>query len=152
MTILRAIQKKDVPTLAQMMASTALWQRYNVTEDSAARRLQSGLDQGATILVAEIDQTAVGFVWYVMNGAFNRSGYIMLIGVEQSARGAGLGRALMREAETIMFEKVNDVFLLVSDFNSDAQKFYQRLGYEQVGTIQDYVINGVDELIFRQKK
>lgn len=150
--MIRAIQQEDIPPLAQMMASTALWQRYNVTEESAARRLQSGLEQGATILVAEIDQTPVGFVWYVVNGAFNRSGYIMLIGVEQSARSTGVGRALMREAETILFEKVNDVFLLVSDFNTEAQKFYQRLGYEQVGIIRNYVIEGVDELIFRKKK
>ena len=150
--MIRAIQKEDIPALAQMMAATALWQRYNVTEESAAQRLQSGLDHGATILVAEIEQTAVGFVWYVTSGAFNRSGYIMLIGVEQSARSTGVGRALMREAETILFEKVNDVFLLVSDFNTDAQKFYQRLGYEQVGVIRDYVIEGIDELIFRKKK
>lgn len=150
--MIRAIRKEDIAPLAQVMASTALWQRYNVTEESAARRLQSGIDQGATILVAEIDQTPIGFVWYAMNGAFNRSGYIMLIGVEQSARSKGVGRALMREAETIMFEKVNDVFLLVSDFNSDAQKFYRRLGYEQVGSIHNYVIEGVDELIFRKKK
>ncbi len=150
--MIRAIQKEDIPALAQMMAATALWQRYNVTEESAAQRLQGGLDQGATILVAEIDQTPLGFVWYVMNGAFNRSGYIMLIGVEPSARSTGVGRALMREVETILFEKVNDVFLLVSDFNTDAQKFYQRLGYEQVGVIQDYVIEGIDELIFRKKK
>ena len=150
--MIRAIQKEDIPALAQMMATTALWQRYNVTEESAAQRLQSGMDQGATILVAEIDQTPLGFVWYVTSGAFNRSGYIMLIGVEQSARSTGVGRALMREAETIMFEKVNDVFLLVSDFNTDAQKFYQRLGYEQIGVIRDYVIEGINELIFRKKK
>jgi ribosomal protein S18 acetylase RimI-like enzyme len=150
--MIRAIQQEDVPALAQVMATTALWQRYNVTEDSAARRLQSGLDQGATILVAEIDQSPIGFVWYVTNGAFNRSGYIMLIGVEQNVRSKGVGRALMREAEMIMFKKVNDVFLLVSDFNSGAQNFYRRLGYEQVGVIRDYVIEGVDELIFRKKK
>ncbi len=150
--VIRAIKNEDVIALARLMATTPLWQRYNVTEESAAQRLQSGLEQNATILVAEIDQTPVGFVWYAMHGAFNRSGYIMLIGVETGARSKGVGHALMCEAETIMFEKVNDVFLLVSDFNSGAQKFYQQLGYEQVGSIHNYVIEGVDELIFRKKK
>ncbi len=150
--VIRSIKNEDVIPLARLMAHTPLWQRYNVTEESAAQRLQNGLDQGATILVAEIDQMPLGFVWYVTSGAFNRSGYIMLIGVEQSTRSTGVGRALMREAETIMFEKVNDVFLLVSDFNAGAQKFYRRLGYEQVGTIRDYVSEGIDELIFRKKK
>jgi predicted GNAT family acetyltransferase len=41
-----------------------------------------------------------------------------------------------------------DLFLLVSDFNTDAQKFYARLGYVQVGALDDYVIPGVSELVF----
>ena len=149
---IRFIRNEDVGALARLMAATPLWQRYNVTEESASQRLQHGIEQGATILVAEIDHTAVGFVWYVANGAFHRSGYIMLIGVEQSTRSQGVGRALMHQTETLLFEKVNDIFLLVSDFNTDAQIFYGRLGYEQVGILRDYVIEGIAELIFRKKK
>ena len=36
------------------MAASPLWQRYNVTETSAAQRLRSGLDQQASIIVAEM--------------------------------------------------------------------------------------------------
>ncbi len=44
-----------------------------------------------------------------------------------------------------------DIFLLVSDFNHDAQRFYNRLGYQQVGKLDDYVMQGVSELVFRKR-
>jgi ribosomal protein S18 acetylase RimI-like enzyme len=88
----------------------------------------------------------------VEKGAFNRSGYIMLIGVRTEMQGHGVGRALMLAAESALFAQVADVFLLVSDFNSAAQAFYQRLGYEQVGAIPDYVMPGITELIFHKRR
>ena len=149
--IIRPIALGDVPSLARLMAGDPLWQRYGVTEESAARRLRQGFAAGATIAVAEIDGEPAGFVWYVERGAFNRSGYIMLIGVQGEARGAGVGRALMDQAEGALFTHSADVFLLVSDFNTAAQAFYRRLGYEQVGAIPDYVAPGITELIFRKR-
>jgi ribosomal protein S18 acetylase RimI-like enzyme len=44
-----------------------------------------------------------------------------------------------------------DIFLLVSDFNTDAQNFYARLGYVQVGKLDDYVVQGVSELVMWKK-
>ena len=75
----------------------------------------------------------------------------MLIGVQGDARGAGVGRALMEHAEAALFAQASDVFLLVSDFNTAAQAFYGRLGYEQIGTIPGYVVPGISELIFRKR-
>ena len=150
--IIRPMASGDVPSLARLMAGDPLWQRYGVTEESAARRLREGFAAGATIAVAEIEGEPVGFVWYVERGAFNRSGYIMLIGVQGDARGAGVGRALMAQAEGALFARSADVFLLVSDFNEAAQAFYQRLGYEQVGIIPGYIVQGVAELVFCKRK
>ena len=150
--IIRPMVSGDVPALARLMAGDPLWQRYGVTEETAARRLREGFAAGATIAVAEIEGEPAGFVWYVERGAFNRSGYIMLIGVQGDARGAGVGRALMEHAEEALFAQATDIFLLVSDFNAAAQAFYGRLGYEQIGTIPGYVVPGVSELIFRKRR
>jgi ribosomal protein S18 acetylase RimI-like enzyme len=76
----------------------------------------------------------------------------MLIGVNLAFQGQGVGDALMDAAEEIMFEKTKDIFLLVSDFNDGAQRFYQRRGYAQVGALTGYVLPDVVELIFRKTK
>ena len=130
------------------MAENPLWQRYGVTLEGATLRLSSGLEQGATILAAGEPGQPVGFVWYLEKGAFGRSGYIMLIGVDPALQGQGVGDGLMDAAEARMFEKVNDIFLLVSDFNAGAQRFYRRRGYAQVGALPAYVLSDVTELIF----
>lgn len=134
------------------MMRNPLWSRYNVTLQSATTRLSNGFSTGATILIADLDGQVVGFVWTVEKGAFNRSGYIMLIGVDPDFHQHGVGKALMQVAEEQIFANCNDMFLLVSDFNVQAQKFYTRNGYAHIGSIPNYVINGITELIFRKSK
>lgn len=133
------------------MAESPLWQRYRVTLASAIRRFEQGIARQATITIAELDGGIAGFIWYDDLGAFSRSGYIMLVGVQPELRSQGVGQALMTHAETEMYRQVKDIFLLVSDFNEPAQRFYQRLGYRQVGAIPDYVMPGITELIFHKR-
>jgi ribosomal protein S18 acetylase RimI-like enzyme len=148
---IRPIQPQDLPVCARIMTENSLWQRYGVTYESALKRLTIGVADGAAILVAGDAGEPGGFVWYVEKGAFSRSGYIMLIGVDPRRQGQRIGDALMDEAERIMFEKTKDVFLLVSDFNDGAQRFYRRRGYQQVGKLEGYVLPEVAELIFRKR-
>ena len=149
---IRPMRADDVLALARLMMTDPLWQRYDVTETSAARRLRDGIAEGAAIAVAEVNGVPAGFIWHVARGAFDRSGYIKLIGVRPEARRQGVGRALMEHAEAALFARSADVFLLVSDFNHAGQAFYRRLGYEQIGAIPDYVVPGVAELVFRKGK
>jgi ribosomal protein S18 acetylase RimI-like enzyme len=148
---IRPMIESDIMPLARLMASTPLWQRYDIAEASANKRLAEGLAAGAAIAVAELDGEPVGFIWCVERGAFNRSGYILLVGVKPELRGRGIGQVLMHHAETNLPASSPDVFLLVSDFNRDAQRFYARLGYQQVGAIPGYVAPGITELIFHKR-
>lgn len=145
---IRPMTPADIPACAKWIAETPLWQRYHVTEQSIGERLRAGLDGGATIYVADRAGEALGFVWLVERGAFARSGYVQLIGVRPGDRGRGVGRALMEFAEAKSVAAGRALFLLVSDFNTDAQRFYRRLGYRQVGQLVDYVVPGVTELIY----
>jgi ribosomal protein S18 acetylase RimI-like enzyme len=148
---IRPMTFEDLAACAQIMAENPLWQRYGVTPESALKRLSIGLAQGATILVASAPQV-MGFIWFVKQGAFQRSGYVMLIGVALSSQKSGVGALLMDAAETEMFATSRDVLLLVSDFNLGAQHFYQRRGYTQIGAIPDYVLPGITEYIYRKVK
>ena len=148
---IRPMQATDIDACAQIMAENDLWQRYNVTFESARQRLQDGYEAGADILVADEEGSLAGFVWYVTRGVFQRSGYIMLIGVNPQVQSRGVGAKILKAAEEIMAASVADVFLLVSDFNQRGQTFYAKNGYVQIGSISDYVIPGIDELIFQKK-
>ncbi len=144
---IRSITPPDVEACARIMAENPLWQRYGVTLESARARLSKAVAAGETIFVAEIGEQVMGFVLCVERGAFARSGYIPLIGVHPQATGQGVGQALMDRAEAFLAQSSPDIFLLTSDFNQAAQRFYQRRGYQQVGALPDYVLPGVAELI-----
>jgi ribosomal protein S18 acetylase RimI-like enzyme len=62
--------------------------------------------------------------------------------------GLGIGAALLGQAEQAAAKIAREMFLLVSDFNVDAQRFYQRQGYSPVGAIPGYVLPDVTELLY----
>jgi ribosomal protein S18 acetylase RimI-like enzyme len=52
--------------------------------------------------------------------------------------------------ERRIFTKYSNVFLCVSSFNSIAQKFYKKLGYQIVGVLKNYLVEGHDEILMRK--
>jgi ribosomal protein S18 acetylase RimI-like enzyme len=71
-----------------------------------------------------------------------------MIAISPDRRSAGLGARLLAAFEAIAVQEGREGFLLVSDFNVDAQRFYRRHGYDEVGRIPGYVRDGVDEILF----
>ncbi len=142
---------EDVPALAQFIAGDPLWQRYEISEEKAQRIFDAALHRGEALYVALVDGQLAGLVWFLLRGTFAYSGYVRLVGVLPEFRGRGVGTRLMATAETIIGREAPSVFLLASDFNEDAQTFYRRLGYQQVGAIPDYVVPGITELIFYKR-
>ena len=149
---IRPMTVSDVETCAQMVSTTPLWQRYNVTLESASAHFSAGLSDGAVILVADNGKgIPLGFVWLAKRGAFDRSGYIRWIAVAADCRSRGVGQQLLTAAEEHTRQMSSDIFLLCSDFNMSARRFYERNGYDQVGALPDYVLVGTSELIFRKR-
>lgn len=156
--IVRPLQLPETHMCAKWMVETPLWQRYGVTQASAQRRFELAIERQATIAIAEREgpgkehNQPLGFVWYTTRGAFERSGYIPLIGVAPGEYGQGVGKTLMDYAEDQIFQEASELFLLVSDFNEPAQHFYQRRGYIQVGALPNYILQGVSELIYLKSR
>lgn len=145
------MQGADIPVLSAWMVDTPLWQRYGLTEAKAVMSFETGLARGDWLITADAEKPAMGFAWAIPGGAFGRSPYLRLIGVRGDAAGSGLGGRLLEEIERLAGAVSCDLFLLVSDFNYDAQRFYQRHGYQQIGAIPAYVLPDVTELIFRKR-
>ena len=83
-----------------------------------------------------------------MNGAFR--GYIQSFDIMPGWRGNGVGTQLLNFAEEYIFDKTPNVFLCVSSFNKDAKRFYANHGYETVGELKNYVLEGYSEILMRK--
>jgi GNAT superfamily N-acetyltransferase len=141
---IRVMTTADFKPLADWMVTVPLWQRYGLTVERAITRFRAAQAQDDWLFTAE-DEHPIGFAWVIPQGAFGRSAYLRLIGVHPNYTSGGVGAALLNMAETYARDAL---FLLVSDFNIDAQRFYERQGYIQIGAIPDYVVVGVTELIY----
>lgn len=145
------LHPSDIPACVQILLDNPLWAQYGITEEKAAAMFRRALTENAAILVARVGEEIAGFIWYTPRGAWDRSGYIRLIGVAPRFQGRKIGEQLMAAAEAHMSASVGDIFLLVTDSNTAAQRFYHRLGYRQVGAIPGYIQPGITELIFHKK-
>lgn len=148
--VIRPMTPDDIPEVSRWVAAVPLWQRYQVRALHLVAQFAAALERGHILLAADrgAQDVGCGFVWCAPQGAFGRSAYLRLLGVKPGLEGMGIGAALLGEAERRAASVSREMFLLVSDFNVAAQRFYQRHDYRQVGAIPGYVLPDVAELIF----
>jgi ribosomal protein S18 acetylase RimI-like enzyme len=91
----------------------------------------------------------VGLV--VLRYPWLRGVYIELLAVFPEFQGGGLGRLAIRFIETRFSGLAPNLWLLVSSFNDAAQSFYRRNGFCPIGTIEDFVVAGKDEILMRKR-
>ena len=90
----------------------------------------------------------VGFLIVDMRGPLR--GYIQTVCIMPEWRGQGAGSKLVAFAEERIFRESPNVFMCVSSFNQHAQRLYERLGYERVGVMKNYIVSGHDEILLRK--
>lgn len=145
---IREARKDEVSAIARATAHQPLLARYGVTEDGLARDLARALDAGDGVLVCVEDDAIVGFASYLAKGGLGVGGYLKLIALRPGHEAGGRGRALLDEVERRVSAESRHMFLLVSDFNERAQRFYERAGYVQRGALPGFVKPEVTELLY----
>jgi len=135
----------DAHACARMMASSEPW----ITLQRTAEALVPVISDPAKEVHLVRDAAGIAaFVILDLRGLTN--GYVQTICVREDRRGGGLGAALLGWSEIHIQTQSPNVFLCVSSFNSGAQRFYARLGYERVGILHEYVVRGADEVLMRK--
>jgi ribosomal protein S18 acetylase RimI-like enzyme len=134
-----------------MMDGSTPWLELGYGRERCAAMLQSCLDELQVAVGPE--GAPSGFVC-LQARAFLGQPYVKLLAVAASARGRGVGRALMEWAVLQALEhwKAHNLFLLVSDFNLPARAFYSRLGFHEVGCLPDFLAAGRDEILLRKTR
>lgn len=127
------------------MAQSEPWITLRRGYDDALKLLT---DPAKEVYVAVAGGEVAGFIILHLHGPF--SGYLQTIAVAPEWRNRGLGRKLIAFAEERIFRETPNVFLCVSSFNTAAQRLYLRLGYERVGELKDYIVQGHSEILMRK--
>lgn len=147
MTI-RALAPGDLPALSGALARLPLMERYGRGADRIQADLTAALAHGDGLLVEEDRGRTLGLAWFLRGGTLGVGGYLRLLAVVPGATGAGLGARLLSAFEEEVARHGSHAFLLVSDFNFAAQRFYERHGYARVGALPGLVLADVAELLY----
>lgn len=130
---------------AAMMCATEPWTTMGRKFEESLEIVQN---REREVYVAADGGGISGFIIINMRGAF--IGYIQILCVDASARSRGLGTRIVEFAERRIFRDAPNVFLCVSSFNPRARALYERLGYEFVGELKNYIIDGASEFLMRK--
>jgi ribosomal protein S18 acetylase RimI-like enzyme len=145
---IRPLAPADVPALADGLAALPLMVRYGRDARALSRALEAALARGEGLLVAAEGGAPAGLAWFLPAGTLALGGYLRLIAVLAGGEGKGVGAALLRAFEAETARASAHAFLLVSDFNEAAQRFYGREGYQRVGALPGLVLPDVAEVLY----
>jgi len=130
---------------AEMLENSEPWTTLGIDLDQVMSTLNDNFNE---VFVVYIKEEIVGTIIIQTKGAF--SGYLKSIAVKPEFRDQHLGKFMMEFVEDFILSKSQNVFLCVSSFNTNAQKFYLKLGYSTIGVLKNYVVEGHDEILMRK--
>jgi GNAT superfamily N-acetyltransferase len=144
----RPLEPEEIPVLARALAEVPLMVRYRRDAAALERSLAAAHGRGEGLLVADDGGAIRGLAWFLREGTLAMGGYLKLIAMLPGAEGKGAGAALLAAFEAETAARSPHAFLLVSDFNAGAQRFYERHGYARVGALAGLVLPDVAEVLY----
>lgn len=141
----RTTEESMLNNCAKMMSQSEPWITLQRNLEICQQAMHGNYKE---VYVTQRKDQLLGFIVLQMAGVFK--GYIQSICVSPEARKSGLGTALIQFAEKRIFSESPNVFMLVSAFNERAAQLYFRLGFEKIGTLKNFVVDGYDELLLRK--
>ena len=132
---------------ASIIAGSEPWITLRVDFDTVFRKIMEPVRE--TYLAVREGQV-IGLVILRLDGPF--PGYVQTLGVHPQWRGRGVGARLLRLAEDRIFSVSPNMFICVSSFNPRARKLYERMGFEEVGPLKDFIVPGHDEILLRKSR
>lgn len=137
--------RSHIPACEDIVRTSDPWKTYRVGIDfkSAVK-----LKQAHVLTIAD---AVAGFVLFNPDPVFARGGYLRALAVAPAIRGFGVGQTLLGFAEKATAKKSPNLYLCVSSFNREGQRFYRKCGYAKVGKIDDLVRKGFAEHIMMKR-
>lgn len=130
---------------AQIMSTSEPWLTLNRNLENCKDAMRGSNKE---IYILTENTILIGFVVIQVNGTFK--GYIQSIVIKEEYRNKGLGSMLIEFCENRIFEISPNIFMCVSAFNIKAEKLYYKLGFEKVGELKNFIVNGETEILLRK--
>jgi len=148
--LVRPLASADTGPLARALSALPLLARYGRSAGALESDLVAALARGDGLLAAEDPAApgAFGLVWFLSSGTLGLGAYLRLIAVAPGRERSGAGSALLAAFEAEAARAGRHAFLLVSDFNLEAQAFYERRGWSRSGALPGLVLPDVAELLY----
>ena len=139
------IAENDIEAAAQLMANSDPWITLGRTYEKCLATIRNPL---AETYVVKSSGKVIGLAIIQLKGAL--VGYIQTIVIEPRFRGHNIGSQLIAFLEQRIHGVSPNVFMCVSDFNTDAQRLYKKMGFEVIGEIKNYIMAGHSEILLRK--
>jgi len=120
---------------------------YFAEKDKANKSISEGISKGEIFIAINKEGICLGFVWFILKGAFHSFPYLHIIAVKEEFRDLGIGKKLLKHFEEIASKTASKVFLVVAEFNPAAKQLYQSIGYTEVGSMPNLYKSGVTECL-----
>jgi ribosomal protein S18 acetylase RimI-like enzyme len=134
------------------LLKSKLGQEYFALEEKALSALTEGITKEEIFVAVDEGGECLGFIWFILKSAFHSFPYLHIIAVKEAFRGRGIGKKLLSFFEEAVFTDYSKVFLVVADFNPEAKRLYEGLGYRQVGVIPGLYKEGVTEYLMMKER
>ncbi len=149
MTTIRDAVRADAPLIVELVRELALYERAPDAAKASLADIEAalfGAHPKVHALIAETGGAAAGFAVYFFNFSTwtGRHGvYLEDLFVRESARGQGIGKALLARLAQIAIEKnCARVEWAVLDWNEPAIGFYKSLGAKAMNEWTVYRVDG----------
>lgn len=134
--------------ISEMLATMAPWQTLGYTADQIARYMVRD-DPGLFRYLVRVGDVPAGVIG--IRYPWLRGSTIEVIGVAASHQHNGLGSSLIGWLQEHTGREADNLWAVVSAFNSAARRFYAARGFVEVATLPDLICAGYDEILVRKQ-
>ncbi len=141
--------KEDAPEAGSLLSAMEPWASYPIGEDDLTAFLVR-VEPGAPRYKIVHGGILAGALAVRQNWLCGT--YIQLIGLAPMSHNRGFGTAILKfvEEQARLGGDAN-LWVCVSDFNTDAQRFYERFGFVRKADFEDLVRDGRTEILMRKR-
>ena len=144
--------RQNMADCVEALECSLLGKYYFSAEGSAGHILEEGFEKGEIYIAQDSAGNFLGFLWYIKNAMFHSFPFLHIIAVKQQYRGMGVGRQMLQFFEEQCFSSNSKVFLVVADFNPQARKFYEQMGYKKLGEIPGLYRESITETLMMKRR